>query len=663
MGTFADENRRSRVPKSVVLVYLAFVICLGVVTYAQPLDGACPTCGREPRFPDETRFLSSFGYSASQYEVLMSWSEVARDGSGRFVTGYRLRPLAGGNPFDLYSDGESSLLSKEQLVTLGIPTKRWDLPPVEKFGETPSLPARSLIPTPVPEGVRKSIEPAGGVIVPEVDLMAVLAEDAQREAEQGKGATRIGVIQDLDESIVVYGDAASHGIWQAVPGGGRLWSVAVLSPDALGLRIHFASIELPLGARVVVYNPENSSEAYGPYFGPSSGREDLWSATCFSESAVIECFVPAASDLSAVNIEIDQVVHNYVTFGDLPWAKVARGAGACNLDVTCYSNWQTTSYGVGGVGSVGGNGSFFCTGSLLADSDPNTNIPYFLTANHCVGTQSQASSVEIYWLYQTSTCNGTPPSPASVPRTTGGAQLLATTTANSGTDFCLLRLNNNAANGVSYLGWSSSEAPIGTPTVCIHHPSADFKRITFGDVTNVPESSLSSRPRDRYHQSSWRPNLGVTEPGSSGSPLFNEITQQVIGQLWGGPSSCSPSSTKLDYYGRFDVSYPLISDYLGMPSTGTIQVTNPVAGRKWRQGTVRRVKWVSIGEVGNKVRIELWKGGSFDSVIKGNTANDGKAKWAIPLTQPVGSDYTIKISSVSNPSIFDVSDPFSIRAP
>ncbi len=53
---------------------------------------------------------------------------------------------------------------------------------------------------------------------------------------------------------------------------------------------------------------------------------------------------------------------------------------------------------------------------------------------------------------------------------------------------------------------------------------------------------------------------GVTEPGSSGSPLFN-ASQQFIGQLWGGSSSCAePYET--DEYGRFNVTYSIIQAWL-----------------------------------------------------------------------------------------------------
>lgn len=630
---------------------------IGGLTCALAADH-CATCSGEPNFPDAEAFLQSHGYPSAQHTVLLTWSERTHDGTDRFVTGYHVQ-RADGSTFDVYSDGADSLLSDSDLKALGIRAKDWSLPPAEKLAERPAAISALLPAKAVPIGVSKSIQPRAGAVLPEIDWARVRREDKER-LDHGKGATRIGVLVDLAAPAVVHGDHVSVGEWSPVDGGGSLWSFAMLSPDALGMRVHFAEMHLPLGARVTVYNGDDPNEAYGPYFGPAPGQPDLWSATVFNESVVVECFVPASANRNEVRLTIDRVTHNYVPFEKL---SMAKAAGSCNLDVSCYSAWATTSAGVAGIGSIGSVGSLWCTGSLLADTDDTTNIPYFLTANHCVGTQSSASSIEVYWLYQTSSCNGSAPSPSSVPRTTGGAQLLATTTVSSGTDFCLLRLNNNAANGTSYLGWSSNAAAIGTPTVCIHHPSGDYKRITFGDITNVNESLLSSHPRERFHQSSWRPNLGVTEPGSSGSPLFIESTQQVIGQLWGGPSSCSPSSTKLDYYGRFDVSYPLIAQYLNPDTTvgGSIQVIKPTSGKSWATGSVKRIKWTWSGNIGAKVKIDLYQAGVFVMNIKQATPNDGKARWTIPVSLTPASNYFVRVSAVSDTTLFDNSDNFAIR--
>ncbi|MDG2311849.1 MAG: T9SS type A sorting domain-containing protein, partial [Flavobacteriales bacterium] len=64
--------------------------------------------------------------------------------------------------------------------------------------------------------------------------------------------------------------------------------------------------------------------------------------------------------------------------------------------------------------------------------------------------------------------------------------------------------------------------------------------------------------------------LGVTEPGSSGSPLFDE-NHRIIGQLYGGAAACSGNvnNGQLDYYGRFNESWDLgASEYLDPTGTG-----------------------------------------------------------------------------------------------
>ncbi|MCC6155522.1 MAG: trypsin-like peptidase domain-containing protein [Candidatus Hydrogenedentes bacterium] len=640
---------------------MRLILSVLVVLFAMNSHAAepCETCSGEPQYPEAETFLQAHGYAKSDHTVLMSWSERTHDGTNRFVTGFHVKS-ADGSVFDIYSDGADKLISEDDLKKLGIKRKNWDLKPVEKLGETPPALTRILPEKPVPTSVSKSIAPRGGAVLPEIDWARVTKEDAERR-EQGKGAKRIGVLLNLVEPAVVHGDSVTAGEWTPVDGGGSLWSFAMLSPDALGMRVHFSEIELPLGARVVVYNGDDTNEAYGPYFGPAPGASDLWSATVFGETVVVECFVPEGADRSAVRLTIDQATHQYVPFGKLTMAK---GAGACELDVTCYSAWATTAKGVAGIGSVGQSGVLWCTGSLLADTDNSTTIPYFLTANHCVGSQSSANNIEVYWLYQTSTCNGNPPSPTSVPRTTGGAQLLASANVNSGTDFALLRLNNSASTSASYLGWASAEAGIGTATTCVHHPSGDFKRISFSDITNVAEDLLSTHPRDRFHQNTWRVGLGVTEPGSSGSPLFIESTQQVIGQLWGGPSYCGvAASGRLDYYGRFDKSFPLIEQYLDpeVILDGTIEVIKPTSANSWAKGRERRIKWGTTGNTGDTVKIDLYQGGIFSMTLKASTRNDGKWKWTIPLSLSPASNYFIRVSSVADSGIFDNSDNFTIR--
>ena len=58
-----------------------------------------------------------------------------------------------------------------------------------------------------------------------------------------------------------------------------------------------------------------------------------------------------------------------------------------------------------------------------------------------------------------------------------------------------------------------------------------------------------------WYMDAW--DEGVTEPGSSGSPLFDQ-NGRIIGQLYGGSAACQGTSANgYDYYGRLGVSWGL----------------------------------------------------------------------------------------------------------
>lgn len=62
------------------------------------------------------------------------------------------------------------------------------------------------------------------------------------------------------------------------------------------------------------------------------------------------------------------------------------------------------------------------------------------------------------------------------------------------------------------------------------------------------------------------------------------------------------------------------------------------------------------------VKIELYKGGTFQEEIRSSTANTGTYTWKVNTSLADGSDYKVRISSVSEPGIYDESDNFTIEA-
>ena len=177
----------------------------------------------------------------------------------------------------------------------------------------------------------------------------------------------------------------------------------------------------------------------------------------------------------------------------------------------------------------------------------NDGHPYFLTADHCLGG---VGNWVFYFDHESPNCNG---SNGPTNQSVSGASVVA---SNGGSDFALLEINNGnqipAGFGVEFAGWDNSDNESAvTGATCIHHPSGDVMKICH--ETDAPYHTNQGGAAVWYIDE-WEE--GVTEPGSSGSPLFDQ-NHRIIGQLYGGTAACAGqvNNGEPDWYGRFGVSW------------------------------------------------------------------------------------------------------------
>ena len=90
-------------------------------------------------------------------------------------------------------------------------------------------------------------------------------------------------------------------------------------------------------------------------------------------------------------------------------------------------------------------------------------------------------------------------------------------------------------------------------------------------------------------------------------------------------------------------------------SAGTLKVTSPNGGNKWKTGKRYAIKW-SKGNAGTHVKIQLLKSNKHNKWISKKTKNDGKYVWKIPSTVTTGSAYKVKITSTKDKKVFDKSN-------
>lgn len=405
--------------------------------------------------------------------------------------------------------------------------------------DTKTTPADAPRP-PKPKTVSAAREPAIKVKLPKLDPAKATADKNARAVKRQV----VGGTQTLPDAIVVANPPGAG--WEKLADGRWLWLAEISADSAQAIRLQITELKLPAGAALRVYAPKSTEAEMEHTAATLQGRNELWTESVFGDTARIEIVLPANWSGEAVSAKIAQVVNRWKALVvPTDETELAKAAGACNLDVSCFPAWVNTSKAVVGFGAVDDTLEIFCTGTLLADASNAPGTDFLLTANHCISNQGEAATTEFFWLYQTGACNGAPPALASVPRTVG-AQLIATSTEFLGNDFSFLRLNTAPPAGVTYAGWTTS-APVGAVTT-IHHPSGEHKRISFG----------TSTADDHYWRIVW--NQGTTEAGSSGSAIFDS-NQRIVGQLNGGDASCA-NPTGFDWYGRFDVTFATIGNWL-----------------------------------------------------------------------------------------------------
>jgi|GEM_PF-1077339 len=90
--------------------------------------------------------------------------------------------------------------------------------------------------------------------------------------------------------------------------------------------------------------------------------------------------------------------------------------------------------------------------------------------------------------------------------------------------------------------------------------------------------------------------------------------------------------------------------------TPFITVTSPNGGEIFQAGSSYNLTWTD--NISENVKIDLYKGSVsvYQSTLLSSTLSDGSETITLPNNLSAGTDYRIKISSVSNSSLFDFSD-------
>jgi hypothetical protein len=370
-----------------------------------------------------------------------------------------------------------------------------------------------------------------------IDLQAVQLEDQQRE-QQG-APYRFAI----PRAVKIIPETA--GTWEMIDEENVLWRLRITSPGAVSLNLGFTRYHMPAGGSLFIYAAD-----YGEVIGPFTEDDNeehgqLWTPVIHSDDIVVELTVPV-SEADQLEFELGSINHGYRGLRSLLTDKAAVDSGACNVNVACPEGdaWRDQ---IRSIAMYTVSGSIQCSG-VLVNNTAADDKPYFLTADHCGITNGNDATMVVYWNYQASTCGGTT---GPLSQTQTGATLRADYISS---DFTLVELDDmpDLAFDVYYAGWNRGSA-VPSSAVAIHHPSGDLKKISIeNNPLSITSYGYSSSPGDGTHLRVADWDVGTTEPGSSGCPIFDQ-NKRVVGQLHGGYAACGNDLS--DWFGRFYKSW------------------------------------------------------------------------------------------------------------
>jgi PKD repeat protein len=400
----------------------------------------------------------------------------------------------------------------------------------------------------------------------DIDHVVLRAPDMETIRQEDLLDEKNGTVQKIGRIIHEQLNMENSGTWDELDDGRHVWRLQISSKDALALSLTFQEFYLPNGSELFIYSPDKLQiiGAFNEKTNSNGGR--FATELIYGSSLMIEYISPMQRAIdhrirqfeNTATIEIDGVNYVYRHVKDYYRDKGFGDAGDCEVNINCIegAEWQDEKRGIARVLLYGYGFSGWCSASLVNNTSED-GTPYLLSAWHCREGVSDdyLDQWVFYFNYEFSECETELFQPSG--NTITGAELVAEGQLNGGSDFLLLELSNNLppSYNVVFNGWSRLNSA-GNRGACIHHPYGDVKKIsTYNtNLTSATYYGVGSEvgATSAHWKTYWAETQnghGVTEGGSSGSPLFNS-SGLIIGTLTGGSSSCSNTDLS-DLFGKF----------------------------------------------------------------------------------------------------------------
>lgn len=350
-------------------------------------------------------------------------------------------------------------------------------------------------------------------------------------------------------------ESLNSSVWQKTTAadGSTIHQLLVHSAGALAIGAYFSNFHIPEGASLFIFSPDHK-QVIGAFTAANNTKSGLFATEYLLGDQLIIEYREPYSVKGKGSFVVSDILHAYRAIS-ADNEKGFGGSGDCEVNVNCPEGDQRKSQRDAVLKlliKVGSSGTL-CSGSLINNTSQD-RTPYVLTADHCGKASSIADQEQwvFYFHYQSWGCANPTTEPSH--KTMVGCQLVAASSEADilGSDFFLVKMMQDvpAEYNPFFVGWNRDGLP-SNEGFCIHHPDGDIKKISTY-TQPLADANYGGGLSKGFWEVIWsetESGHGVTEGGSSGSPLFDD-EGLLIGTLTGGQAYCG-GLTLPDYYGKF----------------------------------------------------------------------------------------------------------------
>lgn len=331
----------------------------------------------------------------------------------------------------------------------------------------------------------------------------------------------------------------------------NVWQLRIRSVGAYSLNLIFNNFRLPEDAKLFIIN-EKTGNIKGAYTSGNNSESGVFAVEPIAGDELLLQYEEPVNVAFRGELQVSKVAHDFegITASD---HRPLGISGTCNVNINCEIAAGSEKL-KDGVCRIIINGTELCTGALINNTLLD-GTPYVLTAYHCLNdvtrqkTSEQLAQASVFLFnYESPYCGSID---GDVSHSLSGSTLKASFDS---LDFSLVKLNNTIPDIYRpfWVGWNKKNmAP--TSSICIHHPLGDIKKIAIDNNAAITVKYSSSYVNNGFWKILEWEN-GITERGSSGSPLFDQ-NKLLIGTLTGGSASCPPGNPINDYFEKFALAW------------------------------------------------------------------------------------------------------------